>query len=141
MSGRKDYRTRQRDAILRVLQRAPGGCPSAAEIYTALCRAGEPVGRTTVYRALEQLAARGELLVLPAQDKNGARYQIRSAACGRESHIHLQCERCGRVIHLDCGLAGRFSQHLLTEHGFAINREKLILYGLCAACAQETAHE
>lgn len=138
----KDYKTRQRETILNFLRENDAESPSANEIYNALCAAGEQVGRTTVYRALDKMAERGELLVFPAEDKNGARYQLRSAACAQQDHIHLKCGSCGRVIHLDCTLVSEFSGHLLKSHGFAIDRSKTVIYGLCAECAGKVkAHE
>ncbi len=141
MAEIKDYKTKQRELILGFLRDNPSANPSANEIYAALADGGAAVGRTTVYRALDKLAARGEVLVFPAQDKNGVRYQLRTGECAQDDHIHLKCDCCGQVIHLDCGLVQSFTAHLREAHGFAADRGKSIIYGRCGDCVGQEGND
>ena len=53
----------------------------------------------------------------------------------------LRCERCGHVVHLDCGHLHALYEHLEAEHHFRIDPRRTILTGLCQACAgKEDAH-
>ena len=56
------------------------------------------------------------------------------AAQGRECFL-LRCERCGHVVHLDCGHLHALYEHLEAEHHFRIDPRRTILTGLCQACA------
>ena len=54
----------------------------------------------------------------------------------------LKCERCGRILHLDCAQLSPLYRHIREEHHFIINPRKTLLYGLCETCAKEEAtHE
>ena len=49
-------------------------------------------------------------------------------------HFHLICEKCGKLIHLDCHEAEHLLVHIKDEHGFAIDVSKVNFYGLCDDC-------
>ena len=54
-------------------------------------------------------------------------------------HLHLKCVRCGEIIHLDCHFMQEVQAHLLQEHGFVLQCEGSVLYGLCRRCAEQQA--
>ena len=49
-------------------------------------------------------------------------------------HYHLKCNTCGKLIHLDCEIMATFTTHMENEHGFAIDLERTLLYGICVDC-------
>ena len=51
-------------------------------------------------------------------------------------HLHLKCVQCGRIYHLDCHFMDEVRAHLMAEHGFTLQCEGSVLYGLCRHCAQ-----
>ena len=52
-------------------------------------------------------------------------------------HLHLKCTGCGRIYHLDCRFMDEVRAHLMAEHGFVLQCEGSVLYGLCRACAHQ----
>ena len=131
------YATRQRQAVLRVLERQahPVAAPELAE---ALRQDGEPVGLATVYRQLERLAETG--LAHKISSEAGAVYQY----CPRGEKggcFLLRCAFCGRLEHLECPQLEDLYQHLAQEHKFQVDPRRTILTGRCGACAKEGEHE
>ena len=98
--GRKEYETRQRDALLRFFRDQPDRCFSAGDI---LKEESLSLGQATVYRLLAHFAEEGELVRFVAPEGRGALYQYKKDAC--RSHFHLKCGRCGKLIHMEIGRA------------------------------------
>lgn len=127
------YMTRQQQAVLACIERFGGGCATAAELMEELHREGQSIGLTTVYRQLEKLSRQG--LVHKLVTDEGACYQYCSHA-DKNACFLLKCEGCGAIFHMDCGHLSQLYDHLLTEHGFAINPRRTLFYGLCAKCRE-----
>lgn len=134
---RSNYNTKQRDEIVEFFSRHKGQCFTAKEIIIS----GEvSVGEATVYRTLTKLANQGVLKRFTAGDGTGACYQLTDgqSCC---SHFHLKCERCQRLIHMDCGFMKEMQRHIEENHGFAVDVGRTVIYGLCDRCRKETAEE
>lgn len=120
--------TRQRDAILQVLNAANGPL-SVPEIF-ALSQKVIPLGIATVYRTINLLLSAEEILgvILPSGE---TRYE--SAGLGH--HDHFQCRKCGHVFDLSvCPL--HLARGTIIPGGFVVEDHEMTLYGLCAACAK-----
>ena len=122
------YNTRQRQAVLRCLERRPEEALTACEIAEVLRRDQCPVGLATVYRQLERLVDTGE----------GALYQF-CVHGGARACFLLRCEACGRMVHLDCSHLEELCQHLAADHRFRVDPRRTILTGLCDVCGGEEA--
>ena len=81
--------TRQRAAVRAVFQDLDG-FHSAQEVHARLRDAGDPVGLSTVYRAVQSLADDGELDSIRT-DTGEALYR----RCSPQHHHHLVCRGCG----------------------------------------------
>ena len=130
------YTTKQRQAVLRCLERRGDAPVTAGELAEDLRSQGCPVGLATIYRQLERLEAAGVVHKINTED--GAFYQY----CGRTEHDHrdcflLRCERCGRIRHVDCVQLQGLYDHLEREHHFRINPRGTLLSGVCDLCAEE----
>ena len=66
-----------------------------------------------------------------------ALYQFAEPARNCDSHLHLQCVKCGKVIHLDCHFMDEINEHIEEHHGFSIICKGSILYGTCEKCRNE----
>ena len=57
--------------------------------------------------------------------------------CGpAEECFHCKCEKCGRLIHLQCDELNMIKKHILDEHAFAIDVYRTVFYGLCEFCRE-----
>lgn len=128
---RNNYNTKQRDEIVEFFSRHRGKCFSAKDII----RSGEiKSGEATVYRTLSKLAENGVLKRF-TDGASGACYQLaESSDC--DKHFHLKCEKCGKLIHVDCGFMAEIKQHIESDHDFYVDLGKTVFYGLCGACSK-----
>ena len=127
---RNNYNTKQRDEIVEFFSRHRGKCFSAKDII----RSGEiKSGEATVYRTLSKLAENGVLKRF-TDGASGACYQLaESSDC--DKHFHLKCEKCGKLIHIDCGFMAEIKQHIESDHNFYVDLGKTVSYGLCDDCS------
>lgn len=129
---RDDYKTKQREAILRALKENSTH-QSAGDIILRLKESGVKIGTATVYRTLERLLADGYIKRLVPEGASGACYQyLGSRECSE--HFHLKCTECGALSHLSCEFMHELEAHISSEHGFTISSGRTVIYGLCAKC-------
>ncbi|NLM86611.1 MAG: hypothetical protein GX171_07965 [Clostridiales bacterium] len=132
MSERRDYRTRQKDAVLHCFEAQPLRAMTAQEVFDQLNEEGLSIGRTTVYRTVARLSEQGLLLALAQGPVTGpTRYQHRG---GKSRSISVRCSGCGLIAGLTCAAVDDFEQHLLNDHGFSLQEDECLLPGLCATC-------
>lgn len=139
MANRKvNYHTRQRDELESYLQQVGDRQLTMQELADGASSA-HAIGRSTVYRLVGTMVEEGSLRRFRGKDDKSVLYQYvgKNSACN--SHLHLKCSRCGRIIHLDCEEAEAFRDHLLQQHGFAVDVRLCTLYGLCEACREVEA--
>ena len=127
------YMTRQQQAVLKCIESCPGGRATAMDLMQMLRQEGQTVGLSTVYRQLEKLVAQGKVHKLLTEE--GACYQYCDKTVHRDCFL-LQCEGCGAIFHMDCSHLGELYGHLLESHGFAINPQRTMFYGLCGKCRE-----
>ena len=108
------------------------------DIRRALASEGNEVNITTIYRYLDKLTADGTVLKYVAENGTRAVYQYVGERRHCEDHLHLQCTKCGCIIHLDCHFMDEIAEHVLKEHGFSIQCRNSIIYGLCSKCSVDT---
>ena len=94
------------------------------------------VNITTIYRYLDKLAKDGTVIKYVAEKGNQAVYQYVELGHHCEEHLHLQCVKCGKIIHLECEFMDEISEHILKDHGFKLQCKNSILYGMCSACQE-----
>ena len=73
-----------------------------------------------------------------------ARFPGGAAACfqyvgdgDHAGHYHLKCEKCGRLVHLECGLIRDLQAHVREEHDFELDMAQTVFYGLCGECRRK----
>ncbi len=135
MTEIKGYKTKQR-AVIEAVLKASKGHLTVEEICKRLEKSGENVGRTTVYRTLERLEKEGTVRKYSSVGDSSC-YQYVSNAKACNSHFHLKCESCGRLIHLECGELTAISGHIAEHHGFSVNPLKTVFYGVCEVCKEK----
>lgn len=133
----KGYRTRQREAILHYLQNSDSCHVSVEEVSDHLKASGEKVGRTTVYRYMEKLAAEGVLRKYFIEEGAGACYQYVEPWETCREHFHLKCLRCGTLLHLECEFLDQIGEHIRVNHGFEVDNTKTVFYGICKDCKEK----
>ena len=121
--------TRQRRAVAAIL----AGCTefrTAQQVHESLRAAGDNVGLSTVYRALQAMADAGEIDVLRS-DAGEAAYR----RCSDSHHHHLVCRRCGATVEVEGPAVEKWTRGVAAEHGFTEVSHTLEIFGQCADCS------
>lgn len=131
MAERRRYNTVQRQLVAACLSGNAERYLTVDEVLSSIEEGGNRIGRTTVYRALEDMAATGVACkaVIPGGE---ARYRI----AGGTAAGQLVCLTCGSVSSLDCREALGLASHVLNHHGFLVDPARTILYGTCGKCQE-----
>ena len=124
--------TRQREKVLRILERSRRRHLSAEDVYKQLLSDGDDVGLATVYRVLTQFEEAG--LVCRRHFETG---QSVFELNGGDHHDHLVCVRCNRVAEFADPLIEERQRAVAAERGFRIEAHSLVIYGICAQCDKD----
>ena len=129
------YHTKQQDELIAYLAAHPEMHHTAAQIRDHLVRMGKPVSTATIYRQMERFVADGTVRKYLLETGDSACYEYvgeQKQECA--SHFHCKCEKCGRLIHMDCDELQEIRQHLLEHHGFVWDSGRTVFYGICDQC-------
>ena len=139
MESRSKYRTKQREILLDYLRSGEGHHFTAHDVCSYLKEQGSPIGQATVYRQLESLVDEGVInkYVIDANSPACFEYVDHDHCCREGICFHCKCEKCGKLIHLNCDEMSGIVGHLNEEHGFRLNPKRTVLYGLCEECSYE----
>jgi Fur family ferric uptake transcriptional regulator len=121
--------TAQRLAIAEVVLRSDRHL-SAEDVAVELATRGDPVATATIYRTLELLVKSG----LAMERDFGEGFRRFEAARDTPHHEHLVCTVCGRVVEFREERLDRMTTLIAEEHGFARQRHRLIIFGVCGEC-------
>ena len=125
------YNTKQKDLMLDVIKSKKKSF-TIKDIYNDL---NQKVGLTTIYRFIEKLEK--EKLVTKEINEDNITYYQYLEKCDHNNHFYLKCEKCKNVIHIDCDCINELYNHIKDEHKFKINKEKIIINGICKKCNKE----
>lgn len=132
----QNYNTKARKMILEFLENNSETTVCVTEIMDYLTTKGLTVNLTTVYRYLNKLTSEQKVIKLSGEDGQKAVYQLIHHQKTCDEHIHTQCIKCGKLIHLECDFMNELKTHLREGHGFELKCKGSILYGLCEDCAE-----
>ena len=141
MARSDGYNTRTRQLILDYLINNCQHAVSASNILEHLEAQGASPNPTTVYRYLDKLAGEQRIMKYVADKGERAVFQYVDEGRHCREHLHLKCVQCGRIYHLDCHFMDEVRAHLMAEHGFTLQCEGSVLYGLCRSCAANEAED
>lgn len=134
----KAYQTGQRKLLLDFFASHGSGAFSVDGILAAL-PADAQVSRSAVYRNVDRMVREGLLRKTLSADGSKALFQA-AAACGAEcEHIHLQCEKCGRVFHMEDTDEEARLREALDRSGFRLDEHASLLSGTCRDCGEAGA--
>ena len=103
---------------------------SAEEIEQELAAKDVSVGTATVYRTLDVLVRSG----LVVERDFGEGFKRYESARGIPQHEHLLCTVCGKVTEFRDERLERMTTLIAETHGFARQRHRLEIYGVCEDC-------
>jgi Fur family ferric uptake transcriptional regulator len=128
------YKTKSREYILEYFKGHKEQIVSAADIHRDLQENGKQINLATIYRNLDKMTEDGVLLKYKTAKDEHAVFQFVGEHEKCHEHLHLQCVKCGKVIHLECCFMKDIVNHLEEHHGFMLECSNSVLYGLCRDC-------
>lgn len=136
MAKKARYRTKQMTELVDFLRSVHGRHVTVNEIRDHFKKHGVAIGTATVYRHLEKMVDDGTVAKYVIDGTSGACFEY--IADGGECHepicFHCKCEECGKLIHLECDELAGIGRHLNADHGFRLDAQRTVFYGLCEDC-------
>jgi Fur family ferric uptake transcriptional regulator len=124
--------TGPRRAITSLIARRRGHFTANDLIADAAARDVQ-VGRATVFRTLDLLAARGQLerIDLPSGE------HAYVACAPQEHHHHVVCRVCGKSAEVEDSGLQSVVREIARRTGYRIESHRLELFGLCGDCSRK----
>ena len=135
MNNKANYKTKQKEQMIDFFAEHEHEHVNAREVYDSLKERGIRIGLTTVYRHLEQLTREGMLVKSVVDENTPACFEFTGHHV-HENHscYHCKCIKCGKLIHLNCDEITKLEKHISSEHGFLIQPQRTVFFGLCENC-------
>lgn len=130
----KSYHTRTSDLISQFIKSKLEHGFTAGELSEFLKQNGKEVNKTTVYRNLDKLTEKGQLIKHKSPVMDGFVYQSVEEEKHCAEHIHFQCCKCGSVIHLEDEKTAHYLKSISESLGLQIDLHSSSLNGLCPKC-------
>ena len=128
-----EYNTEQKKLLLDFLEKNHDSAYTIEEITNELKSRGATVGKSTVYRLMTRLVEEKRVKRQLSDGSRRAIYRITlDSHC--HNHLHLQCIKCGRVLHLDEEVSDRLLDTVKQINDFSVSEEDTVLMGKCADC-------
>jgi Fur family ferric uptake transcriptional regulator len=124
--------SRQRAAVAAAFD-GLDGFSSAQDVHARMRAAGDGIGLSTVYRAVQTLVEAGRLDAIRT-DTGETIYR----RCSPQHHHHLICRNCGRTVEVEGPAVERWADRIAAENGFADVSHTLDIFGTCSSCTAET---
>lgn len=136
MSEKAQYHTKQMELLISYLESVRGQHVTVSDIKTYFESHGITIGKTTIYRHLEKMGEQGKVIKYVVDGTVSACFEYigQNEKSDYPVYYHCKCEKCGRLIHLQCNEVSNLGIHLLEHHGFKVNSLRTVFYGECEEC-------
>lgn len=125
------YKTKNRTKIIDFLKTNDDKHLTIQEIQKHL----PDIPQATLYRIIDSLCEEGIVRKYYLFPNSSCCFQY--SDCEHEhQHFHLVCQKCGKLIHLDCDEVDHLIEHLKEDHNFTVDVSRVNLYGLCEDCSR-----
>ncbi len=127
------YKTEQRQKLLEIFKNNGHQYLSASDIQKKC--SNEDISLSAIYRNLKSMEQDGLISKVIDGQKSEAHYHFVDPDCCVGS-IHLKCESCDRVYHLNRHISNMIFGFAKDELNFSINNVAAFLQGKCENCSQ-----
>lgn len=128
-----EYNTEQKKLLLDFLEKNHDSSYTIEEITNELKARGATVGKSTVYRLMTRLVEEKRVKRQLSDGSRKAIYRITlDSHC--HNHLHLQCIKCGKVLHLDEEVSDKLLDTVKQINNFSVSEEDTVLMGKCSDC-------
>ncbi|MBR0302635.1 MAG: transcriptional repressor [Clostridia bacterium] len=125
------YNTKQRKRLIETLEQHRDETLSAEQITDLVGK--DSISVSAVYRNLSSLESQGLVKRIVTNGSNKVYYRYTGSE-GCRSHLHLECSKCGKTIHLDKPATNNLIDTVLHDSDFKVDSSSTVLYGVCGEC-------
>ena len=138
MAVKKHYQTKQQNAIEGYISETTDHF-TVADVCAHFRAEGNSLGTATVYRAIERLMKAGKVKKYIIDEQSAACFEYINPelSCAEPSCYHLKCQKCGKLVHLSCRDIEALVFHIQTNHGFLIDMNRTVFFGICDTCGKD----
>ena len=122
------YNTNNKQILLDIFKENNDRTFTATQLIELL---KDKMNKATIYRQLIKLEENNEIIKFYNSSDDIYEYQLYQHC---NQHLHLKCTKCGKIVHLKCDETDAFLNHIEKHHGFSVDKETTIIYGLCKEC-------
>ncbi len=130
---KKERNTEQKEIVINYLKHNKEKHISIQEIYSNL---KDDVGKTTIYRIINNLIDKGLVTKIPLENSQGFCYQYNSKNEACNKHYHLICEKCNHLYHFKSEEIAKVSKEAEQNEDFEIDNNRIVFYGICKKCKE-----
>lgn len=133
----KERNTEQKEAVINYLKNNSETHVSINNIYEAL---KDSVGKTTIYRIINNLIEKCLVTKIPLENGQGFCYKYNSKNENCNKHYHLICENCNKLYHFKSEEVAKVSKEAEKNEDFKIDSNRIVFYGICKDCKTKEGH-
>ncbi len=130
----KEYNTKVGREITKYIDAQKDMSFSVADVYSYMQDNGMQVNLATIYRNLDRLTEKSILVKFKTANSDTTLYRVAKDNNNCHSHLHMQCKKCAKILHLECNFMNDIVDCLKEQYGFALDCENSSLCGLCEEC-------
>ena len=130
------YKTKQMTELLTFLKSVKGSHVTVSDISDYFKKQEIAVGTTTIYRQLEKMVKEGIVAKYIVDGISSACFEYIGSKDAESNSVcyHCKCEKCGKLIHLQCSEVEELRKHMIEHHSFEMDSLRTVFYGLCSEC-------
>ena len=102
--------------------------PTAMDVYLHVKSNHPSISKSTVYRVLPGLAAKGEIVQMVAP-RDLERYDGNN-----RPHYHFRCKTCGGIFDVNTDLLAALEKEVAQKYGHRVHGHEIIFWGTCSNC-------
>ena len=130
----KEYKTKSKDYILEFIKNNKQRRFSVADINAYLTDKNININITRIVINLDILMETGTLLKFKNNKEDFCVYQYHEPGANCHEHLHIQCNGCGKIVHIDDDFMNVFNTYLSNKCDFMLDCENSVLQGFCSEC-------
>lgn len=136
-SEKKLYKTQQQTLILDIIKEFDIEHFTVTQLRKKLESKNLSVGTTTIYRQLGNFINQGLINKYVIDEKSPACFQYvgSQTSCNHSKCVHLKCDGCNELIHIDDSEIQTLTKSLQKNSGFNIDFHRTVFYGKCKKCS------
>ena len=110
---------------------------TAHHLYEYIVEQGQAVNLSTIYRNLDQFVDEGILTKFKTGHNDVFMYRVNQDVFHCHEHLHLQCCKCGKIIHVESGLMKKLVNTLENDYHFYLECDASTISGLRKECREK----